>query len=84
MTIRKLLPATIGLAVALAVAPVVAQDAKKSDSYLADARKSLQKGDLKKAIIELKNAVQANPANLAARYELGVAQLAANDLLSAE
>jgi cellulose synthase operon protein C len=56
----------------------------RAESYLADAQKSLQKGDAKAALIQLKNAVQADPDNGAARYELGVVEMRLGDLLSAE
>src|SRR5438105_732328 len=83
MTKRTILAIVTALSFA-ALGPAHAVDAKKSDAYLNDARKTLEKGDLKAAIVQLKNAVQANPDNAAARYELGMAELRINDLLSAE
>src|SRR3954470_15768157 len=82
---RTIIPLALAIALGAAAAePAYSADAKKSDSYLAEARKTLEKGDFKSAIIQLKNAVQANPDNAAARYELGMAELRTNDLLSAE
>lgn len=59
-------------------------DRAESDKYLSEGRKQIEKGDFRSAIIQLKNAVRADPNNLEARRALGMAQLAIGDLLSAE
>jgi putative PEP-CTERM system TPR-repeat lipoprotein len=73
----------VALAAAL-TAPAIAADPSRAEGYLNDAKKSLEKGDAKSAVIQLKNAVQADPDNGAARYELGVVELRLGDYLSAE
>ncbi|MBV9523576.1 MAG: PEP-CTERM system TPR-repeat protein PrsT, partial [Alphaproteobacteria bacterium] len=61
-----------------------AADPKRAQSYLEDAKRALDKGDVKSAAIQLKNAVQADPGSGVARYELGVVELRLGDYLSAE
>jgi putative PEP-CTERM system TPR-repeat lipoprotein len=61
-----------------------AADQKRAESYVRDAQKALDRGDAKSAVIELKNAVQADPSYGAARYELGSVELQLGDYLSAE
>jgi cellulose synthase operon protein C len=65
-------------------AHATAADPKRAESQLSEAAKSLQKNDLKTAIIQLKNAVQSDPDNAKARFELGVVQLQLGDLSAAE
>jgi putative PEP-CTERM system TPR-repeat lipoprotein len=65
-------------------ADVTAADPKRAESYLGEAAKSLQKNDLKTAVIQLKNAVQSDPGNGKARFELGVVQLQLGELSAAE
>src|SRR5471032_3050182 len=60
-----------------------AADPHRAEGFLADAQKSQQKGDPKAALIQLKNAVQADPDSGAARYELGTVEMRLGDLLSA-
>ena len=55
-----------------------------TESLLTDARQYQQKGDLKAALIQLKNAVEKSPENGEARLALGNLQLAMADLPSAE
>jgi len=55
-----------------------------SQSLIADARQYQQKGDLKAAIIQLKNALQKNPNDMEARYLLGVMYLDSGEPLSAQ
>ena len=52
--------------------------------YLANARTALQKGDLKTAQIELRNAVRADPQNAQARFLLAEVQLQLGDPAAAE
>lgn len=53
------------LAALLAASPAaLAQVNAKSAGYHDDARKQMQKGDVKAAIIQLKNAVRADPNNI--------------------
>src|SRR5260370_30441754 len=65
-------------------AGAAAADPKRAESYLGEAAKSLQKNELKTAIIQLRNAVQSDPDNGKARFELGVVQLQLGDLSAAE
>ncbi|MDB5405425.1 MAG: prsT [Rhodospirillales bacterium] len=74
----------IALVVVTLAGNAVAADASDAQAYLADARKLLQKGDPKAALIQLKNAVQADADNGAARFELGALEMRLGDLLSAE
>src|SRR5258708_28462088 len=73
---------------AISAAPVAtaafAADPGRSAGYLEDAKKLLEKGDAKSAVIQLKNAVQADPESGLARFELGVVELRLADYLSAE
>ncbi|MBO0710067.1 MAG: PEP-CTERM system TPR-repeat protein PrsT [Acetobacteraceae bacterium] len=52
--------------------------------YLADAREAMQKGDLKSAQIELRNAVRDDPQNAEAHYQLGRVNLFLGDPVAAE
>ncbi len=52
--------------------------------YLANARQALQKGDLKTAQIELRNAVRSDPQNAGARFMLAQVQLQLGDATAAE
>lgn len=63
---------------------VAAQGNDRSVGYQKEARRYLEKGDIKAAIIQLKNAVRADSKNVEARFELGVAELRGGDLPSAE
>ena len=71
------------LVVAFACAATAARP-EQAQSYLADAMKSLQRNDLKTAAIQLKNAVQSDPADGRAHYELGMVELQIGDLAAAE
>jgi cellulose synthase operon protein C len=55
-----------------------------SADYLANARSALQKGDLKTAQIELRNAVRADPQNAQDRFMLAQVQLQLGDPAAAE
>lgn len=53
--------------------------AAQADEYVADAREFVAKGQLKAAVIELKNALQADPAHVEARIMLGALYLRGAD-----
>src|SRR3954454_21043191 len=55
-----------------------------SQEYLANAQQRLQQGDVRAAIIQLRNAVQADPENLDARLALGQLYLRIGEADSAE
>ncbi len=59
-------------------------DQSEAVEYLNDARSYLDQGDVRAAIIQLKNAVRADPHNGAARFALGEAYLKGGDAASAE
>lgn len=80
---RSIRIALVAAALAAATAPALA-DRKTSDEYVRDGRRLLEKGDVRSAVIKLKNAVSEDTTNLDARLALGLAQLKAGDLLSAE
>jgi putative PEP-CTERM system TPR-repeat lipoprotein len=61
-----------------------ADDPQRARSYLAEAMKSLQAGNPAKAAIDLRLAVQNDPKNAAAHYELGRVQLGLGNDASAE
>ena len=89
MRIRSLMTA-LCMASVLAgqpVALVLAQSAKidqRSINFHNDAKKAIEKGDLRAAQIQLRNAVQRDPNNLDARYDLGIVNMRLGDLPSAE
>jgi putative PEP-CTERM system TPR-repeat lipoprotein len=68
------------IAASLLLRPAVGHAA----DYLADARAALDKGDLKTAQIELRNAVRSDPQNAAARFMLAKVQLELGDPAAAE
>lgn len=61
-----------------------ATDTAASAQYLQDAVDHLKKGDVRTAVIQLRNAIQANPDNLDARFLLGQLYLQQGDAASAE
>jgi putative PEP-CTERM system TPR-repeat lipoprotein len=67
-----------------ATAAYVATAMKGGSDYYDDAQAELKKGNLRGAIIQLKNAVRTDPNNLEARYSLALAYLQGNDAISAE
>src|SRR5690242_8740044 len=73
---------TVGLIAAagwLSLLPLIAH----ADD-LADARKAVQKGDLRAAQIDLRNAVRSDPQNAEAHYWLGRISLELGDAVAAE
>ncbi|MBL8698817.1 MAG: PEP-CTERM system TPR-repeat protein PrsT [Alphaproteobacteria bacterium] len=89
MRIRNLMT-LLCMATALAGQPVdlvSAQTAKidqRSINFHNDAKKALEKNDLRAAQIQLRNAVRQDPNNLDARYDLGIVNMRLGDLPSAE
>jgi len=53
-------------------------------SYMQDAKISIEKGEVKKAKIHLKNQLKENPQDSEARYLLGMIYLQNNSVLAAE
>jgi putative PEP-CTERM system TPR-repeat lipoprotein len=76
-------PLCVALLAASLGRDAAAADPKRAESYLADAARSLQNNDLKGAAIRLRNAVQSDPDNGKARYELGVVLLQLGELRAA-
>ncbi len=66
------------------IAALALTSQKNAQTYLAEAQAHAQKGELSAALIQLRNAVQKEPANAAARYQLAVISLRAGDPASAE
>ena len=52
--------------------------------YMSDARQSMQKGDVKTAVLQLRNAVKADPQNAEARFLLARVQLELGDVIAAQ
>ncbi|MGF1526474.1 MAG: XrtA/PEP-CTERM system TPR-repeat protein PrsT [Candidatus Competibacterales bacterium] len=67
--LHRLSPLVAVAVLALLIAPPAWSD--RSDRYLAEAREYLQEGEVSAAVIQLKNALQSNPANVEARLLLG-------------
>ena len=74
----------LGLTLALTVASPGVQAGPAADKYIERARTALQKGDVNAGVIELKNALQEEPDNAAARLLLGQTYLRGGDLAAAE
>ncbi len=53
--------------------------AAPADDYVAEAQKRMNKGEVKAAIIELKNALQTDPGHVAARLMLGTLYVGSSD-----
>ncbi len=84
-TMRKSTGYIAAIALAMTIATgVKAADPKVAEGYLNEAKKALEKGDARSAVIQLKNAVQADPDSGVARFELGSVELRLGDYLSAE
>lgn len=68
----------------VAVTVLGACNSDTAESLKADARQYLQKGDIKAAAIQLKNALEKNPDDAQARFMLASLALDADDALTAE
>ena len=72
------------VAAAILVSVLAACSGEKPDAMLASARDYITKNDYKAAVIQAKNALQANPDLPAARYLLGLALLRSGDPVGGE
>lgn len=79
---RYLQSLAVGVALALGNAPLAFS--KDAAAYLDEARASLDKNDLKTAVIQLKNVLQQQPDNATARLLLGKAYLRQGAFSAAE
>jgi cellulose synthase operon protein C len=80
---RHLLAAASLIALASGFSPAHA-DTQQSQRYYNDGVQQLQSGNASAAVIQLRNAIQQDPANLKARQLLGELYLATGDAVSAE
>jgi putative PEP-CTERM system TPR-repeat lipoprotein len=78
-----LLACVAGLSLALSSQPIHAAN-ERSERLLADARRQLERGDIRAAIIQLRNALRADSTNVPARFELGMASFRIGDAANAE
>lgn len=69
---------------AVANTPPAAAIDKRSQTHLDQARKMLEKGDVRAAVVELKNAVRADTRNVEARFLLGVSEVRIGEFESGE
>jgi len=67
--------AALPLVLGLVLAHPAAASTRSSRDYLINGLDSLEKGDLRTALIQLKNAVRDDPDNAVARFELGQIEL---------
>lgn len=72
------------LAVATLALPLAAAADDKAEAYFKDATEYLAKGEIKSAVIQLKNALQRDPGHVGARLMLGRLYLATGDGPGAE
>lgn len=84
MTTRHLSPRRTVISVLLATMILAACGGEKPEALLGSAKEYLAKNDSKAAIIQIKNALQANPNQPEARYLLGKALLESGDPAAAE
>lgn len=77
--------AALALAVAVAASAALATTAvEESQAWLEDARERLEQGDIRAAVIDLKNALQQHPDNAEARLLLGTLYVDLGQPLEAE
>ncbi|MGZ8287977.1 MAG: XrtA/PEP-CTERM system TPR-repeat protein PrsT [Telluria sp.] len=81
---KKLVGATVASAVLLLGSLGGCGKTETSESLVAEAKQFIQKGDTKAAVIQLKNALTANPSDVEARLTLGNLYNEMGDALSAE
>jgi Tfp pilus assembly protein PilF len=81
---RAALPALAALMLMAAATPAPHSGNAESQHYYADAREQLDRGDARAALIQLKNALRADSANIEARYVLGTLYLSAGQADLAE
>lgn len=74
---RIALPAAAALMLMAAATPAPHSGNAESQHYYADAREQLDRGDARAALIQLKNALRADPGNIEARFVLGTLYLSA-------
>lgn len=78
----------LAVVAAVSAAPLNAADAAKvsteSVGYYEEAKAYLKKGDVKSAVIQLKNAIRTDPDNVQARFDLAIIYLRGRDGPSAE
>src|ERR1035437_9251976 len=55
----------------------------RRDKYLASGKKLIEKKDYRRAVLEFKNALRAKPRDAEAYYQLGLADIGANDVREA-
>lgn len=79
---KRFIPITLCLTAAFLL-PACSKEAD-SQKLVASAKQAQDKGDLKAAVIELKNALQKNPENAEARAQLGKLYIKQGDPASAE
>ena len=79
---KRFIPITLCLTAAFLL-PACSKEAD-SQKLVASAKQAQDKGDLKAAVIELKNALQQNPENAEARAQLGKLYIKQGDPASAE
>jgi putative PEP-CTERM system TPR-repeat lipoprotein len=80
----KLTAAILSGAFMVAGLSACGRSTQSTEQLLAEAKQYQQKGDLKSAMIQLKNAVEKSPDNGEARFELGNVELGMGDFPSAE
>jgi Tfp pilus assembly protein PilF len=73
---RAVLPVIAALSLMAAATPAPHSGNTESQHYYADAREQLDRGDGRAALIQLKNALRADPSNVEARFVLGTLYLA--------
>src|SRR4051812_43708988 len=74
---RAVLPVLAALSLMAAGTPAPRSGNSDSQHYYSDAREQLDRGDARAALIQLKNALRADPTNIEARFVLGTLYLTA-------
>jgi len=84
LTKKQLAVAVVSGAILLSAGMAGCNKTKTAEELIADAQQYEKKGDRKAALIQLKNAVAANPENAEARLRLGTLYLETGDVASAD